>query len=218
MTPAFSISGLLEDLTDSLPFSEKAVGSAQEECPLAAIKKLAQTYGPTVKKYAKYVADGYDAYKKLRYLRIGKTKDGYLALNGAKKALDFAGGGKFTPVSLFKKVATEGLEKAAGKGAAFAVLGEGVSQFVSGKFDPGRLAAVGITGAVGAAVGQVAFAGAVALVAATSAPAWVPVVAGVAASVAVGYAIDEAEDKFHLTDHLAEGINSAGQKIASLFD
>lgn len=123
-------------------------------------------------------------------------------------------GGFGSPLTAATRVSGE----AAAFGALFSVAVEGVSQINAGKLQVNRLVATAATGAIKGIFLhglQVAAVGATAAVVGASAPAWVPVAVGVGVAIGVGIVLDKVDDKFHLTDKLAEGIHKGWNHVAN---
>jgi hypothetical protein len=143
--------------------------------------------------------------------KVGTTKYGTFTLKGVKEIT--LSGVKASPVPgqfggpvLFKKLAGQAPGITTLIGPAIALGKEALQQWKAGKFDGARLAAVGGVELAKAAVGQVAFAGGVALVASAGAVGFAPIAAGIVAAYLVGKLLDKADDKWGLTDKAANSL------------
>lgn len=129
-------------------------------------------------------------------------------------------GGYGSPWTVAGKQLFSGALGAAKWGAGFSVLQEGYNQWRKGEFKPSKLVATAATGALKGVLAHGAQVGAAALVAAgiaaagLTAPAWVPIAAGVVVGTGVAMGLNYLDDKYHITDRLAEGISSVASHAA----
>ena len=101
-----------------------------------------------------------------------------------------------------------------GIGALVSVADEGYNQFRAGKFQPDRLAAVGVLGVDATAAAGGLAAGAALALGVTAGP---PVAVAVAASIAVDIGFQVLDDNYHITDNVAKGFDGIGKAIGHDF-
>jgi hypothetical protein len=141
---------------------------------------------------------------------VHATSDGLRAAKGLNAA------GKFRASTLgviVGKKLVGGLGQAAGLDALIGLAEELVQQARNGTVVPSRLGAALGVGAVKGIVGHVVVSGAVGLAVAAGATGLAPVVVGVAAMVALHYTFEHLEDKYHITDKVARGIEVAADAV-----
>jgi len=116
-----------------------------------------------------------------------------------------------TAVKEVSESAGKTILKDLGMGALVSVADESYNQIRAGKFQPDRLAAVGVLGVVTTAAAGGLAAGAALALGITAGP---PIAVAVAASIAVDIGFQILDDNYHITDNVTKGFDGIGNAIS----